>query len=732
MTLDRPAHVELDHSLTRELTNLFFTHCHPARAVIHKPTFTNSLSHNRVPKHLLHAVCALAAPLSKQPRVRTNPARYAGKPFAQEALSLMFDGAGRLVCEPDLATAQALALLLMHDVLTKEKGSMWNTRYADLALQIIENLGVHEPDHPTLTPMPSPDFIHQSFNREAIRRIFWLIHLLDVMASIYFKKPTTFTSNDLRLRLPVDETSFELGVHSTLPGAPTSSLSFRFFPLISSKIPPGIIWGFLTGPLPPAASSLVRLALLIAVWNRDPPAGMVAAHPICHNSHLRAAVRQYLYLGAVRTQYASEFGHLIRVITIYLRVEYALDGLNDPETNMAPQATLAEAEHALESWVDSLPEHLRFSEQSLQVQRSMFETSSNTGAWCWCAMHMYQASCALALNLARQRSQRAPKSEPQWAVNMLNSILDLLGDRVMNSILMGGALFSLIKYCKRDDAQVRGWCAEYEEAWGTKMGELAQEYRQPSPNAQHQHLSSSHQQPVTSQQQTAEHSAQHQQLHHHQASHRRPSDARHPGMLNHSHPGPQQSYAQGETTIGKRRSPSDSPRSFALARLDEPRLANPATRPIHPLPDREARLGAANLATGSAGGIGPSAGHGGNDSYGSYSEREKEGSPGSASGSSDGNSSANIGGFSNGGQRDGPSLPSLKDSGLLDSWNAGSRDIKPKFHGNNGARRPSPRRTPPLQQPPPPSIVVVNDSDVRSSASLGMPIGLPWLAHDSR
>jgi hypothetical protein len=38
------------------------------------------------------------------------------------------------------------------------------------------------------------------------------------MASIYFKKPVTFADVELRLRLPVDETSFELGVHSTLPG----------------------------------------------------------------------------------------------------------------------------------------------------------------------------------------------------------------------------------------------------------------------------------------------------------------------------------------------------------------------------------------------------------------------------------------------------------------------------------------------------------------------------------
>lgn len=85
---------------------------------------------------------------------------------------------------------------------------------------------------------------------------------------------------------------------------------------------------------------------------------------------------------------------------------------------MAPQAALVEAERsldvcilstqvkillkkrcAIQSWLDSLPDHLRFSDQNLQVQKSMFETSSNTGAWCWCFMHMYHASCSLALNL---------------------------------------------------------------------------------------------------------------------------------------------------------------------------------------------------------------------------------------------------------------------------------------------------------------------------------------------
>jgi len=108
---------------------VFFTHCHPARAVIHKPTFSADLSHNRVPSHLLLAVCALAAPLSKQPRFRTTPTRFAGKPFAQEALSQMFDGAGRLVCEPDLAAAQALCILQVHDIVVKEKNMAWGSRY---------------------------------------------------------------------------------------------------------------------------------------------------------------------------------------------------------------------------------------------------------------------------------------------------------------------------------------------------------------------------------------------------------------------------------------------------------------------------------------------------------------------------------------------------------------------------------------------------------------------------
>ena len=37
---------------------------------------------------------------------------------------------------------------------------------------------------------------------------------------------------------------------------------------------------------------------------------------------------EYLYLPAVRTQYASEFGHLIRIVSIYAKMEFTLDEVN--------------------------------------------------------------------------------------------------------------------------------------------------------------------------------------------------------------------------------------------------------------------------------------------------------------------------------------------------------------------------------------------------------------------
>lgn len=100
--------------------------------IIHKPTFSAALSQNRVPLFLIHAVCAVAASLSKQPRFKIDTTKLPGQSFADDAASLMFDSHGKLVVEPNLATAQALCLLQSYDYLTIKPSS--TSRYHGTSL----------------------------------------------------------------------------------------------------------------------------------------------------------------------------------------------------------------------------------------------------------------------------------------------------------------------------------------------------------------------------------------------------------------------------------------------------------------------------------------------------------------------------------------------------------------------------------------------------------------------
>ena len=79
-------------------------------------------------------------------------------------------------------------------------------------------MGVHTPDKPVITPLPSQELIHTAMERECARRAFWLIHFYDMRRSIFWKVPITWKENKLSLRLPTNETSFEFTAHSSLPG----------------------------------------------------------------------------------------------------------------------------------------------------------------------------------------------------------------------------------------------------------------------------------------------------------------------------------------------------------------------------------------------------------------------------------------------------------------------------------------------------------------------------------
>lgn len=56
-----------------------------------------------------------------------------------------------------------------------------------------------------------------------------------------------------------------------------------------------------------------------------------------------------------------------------------------------------------QEWSSSLPAHLLFSAHCLAVQKTMFETASNLGAWCYAAIHVYYASCSLGIIVVSTR-----------------------------------------------------------------------------------------------------------------------------------------------------------------------------------------------------------------------------------------------------------------------------------------------------------------------------------------
>ncbi|KAI0741923.1 hypothetical protein C8Q80DRAFT_1110511 [Daedaleopsis nitida] len=388
----------LDPADAHELVNIFFAHCNPQRMVIHKPSFIADFGLNKVPNHLLLAVCAVAAPLSKSIASHASHARLAGVPYFQEALSLMFDQPGRLLCDPTVSTAQTLCLLEMHEIAASHSWTR-QFRYFELALQVLEgSLEVQRADN-AAPPSPShTDGVMHFIDRECTRRCFWLIQLMAWISNIYTHRGVPPRMAELAdvVRLPIDETTFDL-----------ASLS-------------------------------------------------------------SSATSEYLRRPAPRTRYASQSGHMLRILEIYHNVESSLA----KEESVRLKAMEGFSKE-LEDWIASLPAHLQFNEENLETQVTMFETSANSGAWCFCFMHAMYPCCFLAV-LEGKGKYSAPIP---WVRDQLNLIFAAAGTRAKTSILSACALWSYSKY-SADDPQIHVWDREFDKLWGFKVIEVAIQWRQ--------------------------------------------------------------------------------------------------------------------------------------------------------------------------------------------------------------------------------------------------------------
>lgn len=387
----------LDPVTQLQLIELFFAHCNPHRLIIHKPSFSASLTHERVPQYLILAVCALAAPWCKELTSAAPMPRLAGVPFFQEAVNLMFDASGRLLSEPCLATAQALCLLEMHEIAASHSWTK-HYRYFDLALKVLEDaLDVHRVDSQSPTPGLSPIEARQyNIERECTRRCFWLIQSMEWVNGIYTYRQMRPRSVELAriLPLPVDENSFELG-------------------------------------------------------RTQPP--------------------EFLHIPAPRSKMASQFGHVCRVLSMY----HTLETIIATKPMEARPPALAACREAVQTWVSSLPDELRFSPETLEKQIEMFATSVNTGVWCYLFIHTLHPCLHLDLTDAEGRIHEEPLG---WVRDQLNQVFKATGTRAKNTILSACTIWTYSKYFPNDPL-VQEWDNEFEKLWGFRVTVVADQWR---------------------------------------------------------------------------------------------------------------------------------------------------------------------------------------------------------------------------------------------------------------
>ena len=203
--------------------------------IFHKSTFMAALSQNRVASRLILAMCAVSAPFSQSPQVKSQPPRLAGAKFYEDVLKILFDPSGRLICEADLQTVQTLCLLEMHDFVAQYS---WTKCYRylgmcsiaqpcgtfiicdqDIATKILfETLDIASPESPPLSPKPTIQELNRMTDRECARRCYWVIYFLHVLSTVCTRNVRQFSGENMLTRLPVDETSFELRIQSPNPG----------------------------------------------------------------------------------------------------------------------------------------------------------------------------------------------------------------------------------------------------------------------------------------------------------------------------------------------------------------------------------------------------------------------------------------------------------------------------------------------------------------------------------
>ncbi|KAG9124016.1 hypothetical protein FRC07_013197 [Ceratobasidium sp. 392] len=413
-----------------DLLAVFFANQHPANLMLHRPSFMTALSRGQVPMPLLNSIFALAAPYSAQPALRTTPSWHAGERFAQAstypclfisfltrffqaAAAELFDQQGQLALRPDLVAAQALCLLMLHECVMRRPAQ--NDQHMCIAFQIMKDLGVYAMDDPGAVVFPSEQSSHEHWiSAECHRRTFWVLYVVESLSSAFTTRPMTFKDSQLKVRLPIDEASFELGIQKDLP---PEYLQFPITPQVSNTAELGhlvrVTWIYTT---------VMNQIMETNKKGRPPgPGDSVTADTIAYSEQCLHSWEASL---PERLRFNSD--------TLHIQMVSVESGASVGGWTYAYMHALAEC--------------------SVLGLHELMEVMPNRDA------------------------ARAHAVRQQRALDNLTIILASLGQRGRLSMWTGTLLLALVRYraamSQHPDPHVSEWCAEFEKQWGISLGEL--------------------------------------------------------------------------------------------------------------------------------------------------------------------------------------------------------------------------------------------------------------------
>ncbi|KAG9096837.1 hypothetical protein FRC06_008274 [Ceratobasidium sp. 370] len=367
---------DLDPHLAHELVHLFFANQHPANLMLHRPTFIAALSRG------------------------------------QAAAGELFDQHGHLALRPDLAAAQALCLLMLHECVMRRPAH--NDQHMCIAFQIMKDLGVSTMDDPTAVFPSEQNSYEHWISAECHRRTFWILYVVESLSSAFTARPMTFKDSQLKVRLPIDEASFELGIQKD---APPEYLQFPMTPQISRTAELGhlirVTWIYTT---------VMNQVMETNKKGRPPgPGDSVTADTIAYSEQCLHSWEASL---PERLRFNSE--------TLHIQMVSVESGASVGGWTYAYMHALAEC--------------------SVLGLHELMEIMPN------------------------REAARAHSVRQQRALDNLTIILASLGQRGRLSMWTGTLLLALVRYrsamSQHPDPHVSEWCAEFEKQWGISLGEL--------------------------------------------------------------------------------------------------------------------------------------------------------------------------------------------------------------------------------------------------------------------